>query len=107
MASHRGTEARRKKAPAPAPEDPTWAQRVIWGAYGLLAGFAAGALASLALLSFTGPYVAQFIFRVLAYGFLFSGLDYAGQRQHWKRSLLRGFGLGTAIALLRAALVFL
>lgn len=91
----------------PASEDPTWAQRVIWGAYGLLAGFAAGALASLALLSFTGPYVAQFVFRVLAYGFLFAGLDYAGQRPHWKRSLLRGFGLGTAIALLRAALVFL
>jgi hypothetical protein len=79
----------------------------MWGVYGLLAGYAAGILASLLLLSWTGPYAAQFVFRLLAYGFIFAGIDYAGQRQHWRRALLRGFGLGTAIALLRTALGFL
>ncbi len=105
MASHRGTEARRKKSPAP--DDPTWGQRVIWGAFGVLAGFAAGSLVSLALLGWTGPYVARFVFRVLAYGLMFAGLDYAGQRRHWRRALLRGSGLGTAVALLRAVLGYL
>lgn len=102
MASRGGTEGQKKTH-----EGPSWGQRVMWGAYGLLAGYAAGIVASLALLSWTGPYVAQFAFRVMAYGFIFAGLDHAGQRPHWRRALLRGFGLGTAIALLRAALSFL
>ncbi len=101
MASHRGTETQRKD------EEPSWGRRLLWGVYGLLAGYAVGILLSLALLSLAGPYVAQFVFRVMAYGFIFAGIDYAGQRRHWRRALLRGFGLGAAIAILRAVLGFL
>ena len=100
----------RRKAPAatverpPEHEGPSWGRRVLWGAYGLLAGFAVGILLSLAVLSWAGPYWAQFLFRVSAYGFILAGLDYGGERPRWKRALLRGFGLGAAIALLRVAL---
>jgi hypothetical protein len=91
----------------PEHEGPSWGRRVLWGAYGLLAGFAVGILASLLVLSWAGPYVAQFLFRVSAYGFILAGLDYGGERARWKRALLRGFGLGAAIALLRVALSIL
>lgn len=102
----------RRKAPAtierpPEHEGPSWGRRVLWGAYGLLVGYAVGILASLVVLSWAGPYVAQFLFRVSAYGFILAGLDYGGERRRWKRALLRGFGLGAAIALLRIALSIL
>lgn len=81
--------------------EPRWSARLLWGAYGLLAGFATGTLLSLALLSVTGPLAAQFVFRLCAYGFILAGLDFGGERARWKKALLRGFGLGAAIALLR------
>ncbi|HEX8672139.1 MAG TPA: hypothetical protein VF710_09630 [Longimicrobium sp.] len=86
---------------------PRWSARLLWGAYGLLAGFATGILASLVVLSWAGPLIAQFVFRLCAYGFILAGLDYGGERRRWKRALLRGFGLGAAIALLRVALSIL
>ena len=93
--------------PAPEHEGPSWGRRVLWGAYGLLVGYAAGIVASLLVLGWAGPYVAQFLFRLCAYGFILAGLDYGGDRPRWKRALLRGFGLGAAIALLRIALSIL
>ena len=95
------------RPPEPATDGPSWGQRVLWGAYGLLAGYAAGLLASLALLSWAGPEVSRFVLRVFAYGFIVAGVDYGGERPRWQRALLRGLGLGAAIALLRTALAWL
>ncbi|HLL83549.1 MAG TPA: hypothetical protein VK420_12880 [Longimicrobium sp.] len=92
--------------PAPA-TGPRWSQRLLWGAFGLLAGFATGILASLVVLSWAGPVVAQFVFRLCAYGFILAGLDFGGQRARWRQALLRGFGLGAAIALLRIVFAIL
>lgn len=86
---------------------PRWSARLLWGAYGLLAGFATAILASLAVLSVAGPLVAQFVFRFCAYGFILAGLDFGGERPRWRRALLRGFGLGAAIALLRVVFAVL
>ena len=93
--------------PAEPRSGPTWGQRVLWGAYGLLAGYATGLLTSLLLLAWVGPEVSRFLFRVCAYGFIVAGVDYGGERPRLKRALLRGLGLGTAIALLRTALGWL
>ena len=90
-----------------ATESPRWSQRLLWGAFGLLAGFASGTILSLALLSWTGPLAAQFVFRLCAYGFILPGLDYGGERARWRQALLRGFGLGAAIALLRIVFALL
>ncbi|MBD0320727.1 MAG: hypothetical protein ICV87_10365 [Gemmatimonadetes bacterium] len=87
----------------PEHEGPSWGRRVLWGVYGLLVGFAVGIVASLLVLSWAGPFIAQLLFRVSAYGFILAGLDYGGERRRWKQALLRGFGLGAAIALLRVA----
>ncbi|HEX8455080.1 MAG TPA: hypothetical protein VF647_23580 [Longimicrobium sp.] len=86
---------------------PLWSARLLWGAYGLLAGFATGILASLALLTVVGPLAAQFVFRLCAYGFILAGLDYGGERARWRQALLRGFGLGAAIAVLRVVFAIL
>lgn len=92
--------------PAPA-TGPRWSQRLLWGAYGLLAGFVTGTLFSLLLLSWAGPLAAQFVFRLCAYGFILAGLDYGGERARWKQALLRGFGLAAAIAILRIVFAIL
>jgi hypothetical protein len=86
---------------------PAWSARLLWGAYGLLAGFATGTLFSLALLSVAGPLAAQFVFRLCAYGFILAGLDYGGERPRWRQALLRGFGLAAAIAILRIVFAIL
>jgi len=88
-------------------EGPRWSARLLWGAYGLLAGFATGTLLSLVLLGWAGPLAAQFVFRLCAYGFILAGLDFGGDRPRWRRALLRGFGLGAAIALLRIVFAIL
>lgn len=86
---------------------PRWSQRLLWGAFGLLAGYATGILASLLVLSGAGPLVAQFVFRLCAYGFILAGLDYGGERGRWRRALLRGFVLAAAIAVLRVVFAIL
>lgn len=99
--------AGRAVEPATPETGPRWVDRLLWAAYGLLAGFASGTILSLALLSWTGPYVAQFVFRLCVYGFILAGLDYGGERARWRQALLRGFGLGAAIALLRIVFAIL
>ena len=93
--------------PATPGTGPLWSQRLLWGAFGLLAGYAAGILLSLAVLSWAGPLAAQFVFRLCAYGFILAGLDFGGDRTRWRRSLLRGFGLAAAIAVLRIVFAIL
>jgi hypothetical protein len=90
-----------------AAEGPRWSQRLLWGAFGLLAGFAAGTIFSLVLLAWTGPLAAQFVFRLCAYGFILAGLDFGGERARWRQALLRGFGLAAAIAILRIVFAIL
>lgn len=100
-----------RREPRPEPSGPVtgpaWGARLLWAAYGLVAGYAAGILASLLLLSLIGPQGARFVFRVCVYGCIFAGVDYGGERPRLRRSLLRGFGLGAGIAVLRDLLAFL
>lgn len=100
---------RREDAGDPKPPraaGPGWGPRLVWGGYGLLAGYLVGIVLSLLLLTVVGPRGAQFVFRVCAYGFILAGVDFGGERPRLKRALLRGFGLGAAIAVLRSLLFF-
>lgn len=95
---------KRTQEPAPPATGPTWGARFLWGAIGLIAGYVGGLVLSLLLLSVVGRDPARFIFRVCAYGGIFAGIDYGGERPRLRSALLRGFGLGALIALLRSAL---
>lgn len=77
---------------------------MLWGAVGLLVGYAAGLATSLVLLGWAGPGVSRFVFRLCAYGSIVAGVDFGGERRRLKMALLRGLGLGVAIALLRTFL---
>ena len=96
-----------ERAPRPPQTGPAWSSRLRWAAYGLLAGYATGIVTSLLLLNLVGPLGARFVFRVCVYGCILTGLDYGGERPRLRRSLLRGFGLGAGIAVLRDLLAFL
>ncbi len=86
---------------------PAWAPRLLWGAAGAVAGFVIGFVLLVTLVTPLGRGAALFAFRVFAYSGVLVGIDFGGERPRLKRALLRGFALGTAIALLRSALSFL
>jgi hypothetical protein len=94
-----------RRPPRPATEPradlPGWGKRAEWAAYGLVAGFVLATVASLALLSLVGAEWSRFVFRVIVYSLPIAGFDYAGERARWRPALVRGFALGTAIAILR------
>ncbi|HYW08608.1 MAG TPA: hypothetical protein VE913_16730 [Longimicrobium sp.] len=96
-------KTRREPRPAvePRAELPGWGKRAEWAAYGLIAGYVLAIGASLALLSLVGTEWSWFVFRVIVYSLPIAGFDYAGERPRWRPALLRGFALGTAIAILR------
>jgi hypothetical protein len=96
-------KTRRDPRPAAEPRAdlPGWGKRVEWAAYGLIAGYVLAIGASLALLSLVGADWSRFVFRAIVYSLPIAGFDYAGERARLRPALLRGFALGTAIAILR------